>query len=463
MSLWKIAWRSIQQRSLSSSLTALSMGMGVALVVTVLVIYGVLDQSFRRGAQGYDLIVGGKGFPLQLVLNTVFHLQKPLPNIPYDYYKEFSEGRFSLAVKSAIPVCMGHDYKGCPAIATTPEYFNELTYMDGKHYEFSEGANYGFEDFYDAVVGWTAAKKTGLKIGDEFSPMATFGGERDDDGHGHHKFKVVGILKHSGTPNDRAIFINIEGFWRSPAHNVAPSTNEEMFAKRKDDSTDKKTEGKKNDENTDAKKEVAAEKHDEHADHDHEGEPHREISAILVCTKLGDAKDQMQRLAIGLPEIINKEPTAQAVAPARVIAELFEGILGNVQLLLLILAVSVVVVAGIGIMVSIYNSMSDRRHEIAVMRALGARKETIMTIILVESILLSLGGGAMGIVFGHGLIACLSPTIADQLNVIVSPLDFQPIELALVPGLLVLATLVGYLPATYAYKTDVAKSLTAGT
>ena len=60
MSLWKIAWRSIRQRTLASGLTAFSMGMGVALVVTVLVIYSVINQLFRRGAQGYDLIVGAK-------------------------------------------------------------------------------------------------------------------------------------------------------------------------------------------------------------------------------------------------------------------------------------------------------------------------------------------------------------------------------------------------------------------
>jgi len=74
MSLWKIAWRSIQQRSLASALTAFAMGLGVALVVAVLVIHAVIDQSFKRGAQGYDLIVGAKGESIQLVLNTVFHL-----------------------------------------------------------------------------------------------------------------------------------------------------------------------------------------------------------------------------------------------------------------------------------------------------------------------------------------------------------------------------------------------------
>ena len=62
---------------------------------------------------------------------------------------------------------------------------------------------------------------------------------------------------------------------------------------------------------------------------------------------------------------------------------------------------------------------------------------------------------------GHGLVAVLGPTIAEQTGVAVSALQFQLNELVLIPGLLILASLVGYLPAASAYRTDVAKSLTA--
>jgi putative ABC transport system permease protein len=445
MSLWKIAWRSIQQRGLASLLTALSMGLGVALVVAVLVIHAVVDQSFRRGAQGYDMIVGAKGDRLQLVLSTVFHLGQPLANIPYSYYKEFVDGRFAKAVEVAVPICAGHDYRGCQVVATTPEMFDEFTYLDDRPYEFAAGKNFKAENYYEAVVGSTAARLTGLKMGDQFRPVATVGGEKPGE-EGHSAFTVVGVLAPTGTPNDRAIFVNIEGFWRCPAHTQGSSFGQRVLQVNTDDPKSK-PEAKET-----AKEE--SEHHDEHAGHHHGDE--KQVTAILVATDMKNLE-----VAMSLPDVINKESAAQAVMPAKEITRLFDGIVGNIQLLLLILAVLVVVVAGIGMLVSIYNSMSDRRREIAIMRALGANRFTVMSVILLESIMLALGGGAMGEFLGHGLIGTLSSTIAEQTGVIVMPWQFRLVELILIPGLIVLATLSGYVPALVAYRTDVAKSLTA--
>lgn len=477
MSLWKVAWRSMQQRALASGLTAFSMGLGVALIVAVLVIYNVLDQSFQRGAQGYDLIVGAKGAQLPLVLSTVFHLDlnEPLKPIPYSYYEEFTQGRFVPAVDVAIPVCMGHDYKGYPVVATTPEMFDSLRYLGDRKYEFSAGANFESENYFDAVVGATAARQTGLKVGDKFRPVAA-----GPSGGGHHDdvdFTVTGILAPTGTPNDRAIFTNIEGFFRCPAHQQSASAMQNLLsgpksappgdakpadAKPGDAKPDDHHEAEKKDaaapaDKQHADKEHAGHDHDEDADHDHEHPIHREVSAILVCTN----HDRM-KLAMLLPDEINREPTAQAVAPARVIRQFFDNIIGNVEMVLLALAVLVVIVAGVGILVSIYNSMNDRRHEIAIMRALGASRGIVMIVILMESILLSLCGGAFGLLLGHGVIAALGPMIAEQTRVAISAFSFQLSELILVPGLIALAAVVGYLPAIAAYRTDVAKSLNAG-
>ena len=158
---------------------------------------------------------------------------------------------------------------------------------------------------------------------------------------------------------------------------------------------------------------------------------------------------------------INKgaDHIAQAVAPIREVTRLMDGIVGPIRLILLVLTILIVIVASISILVSIYNSMSERSHDIAVMRALGASRGAVMAIVLVESILLALGGGLLGVLLAHGMIGLASPYVEARTGVTLGLFQFDPQELILIPALMVLAAIVGFLPAVSAYRTDVAKAL----
>ena len=147
--------------------------------------------------------------------------------------------------------------------------------------------------------------------------------------------------------------------------------------------------------------------------------------------------------------------------PIRVIYEFLSTFLQPLQLVLLVLTILIVIVSAISILVSIYNSMSERRHEIAVMRALGAGRATVMRIMLLESILLALGGGLIGWLVGHLILGGITPWLTQWTGVTFTPFHFTGAELLLIPGIIALASLVGFLPAWSAYRTDVAKALTA--
>jgi putative ABC transport system permease protein len=249
-------------------------------------------------------------------------------------------------------------------------------------------------------------------------------------------------LKPTGTANDRAVFINMEGFYLLEGHASEPKHEDAAAA----------------DAATTAPGELAAEVEHQHA---HTVAPlpieKREVTSILVLCKVVQGP-------LILDAFINKgnDPVAQSVAPAREIEMLKDRIVGPTRVVLLVLAVMIVIVAGISILVSIYNSMSERSHDIAVMRALGASRGAVMGIILVESILLALGGGLIGILVGHGLIGAVSPYVVERTGVALGWFHFHWQELVLIPALVVLASLVGYLPALAAYRTDVAKALAAG-
>jgi len=434
MSLWKIALRSIQQRALASTLTGLSMALGVALVVAVLVLYGAISRSFVQGAEGFDMIVGAKGSRLQLVLNTVFHLSSPVENIPWSYYEEFQPGgKFGKQVQVAVPLCLGDNYHDFRVVGTTPKLF-EVEYAPARKYAFAAGRNFEHEHYFEAVIGSVAAHSTGLRVGSEFAPSH---GVEGDAGHKHDPFQVVGVLAPTGTPNDRAVFVNMEGFYLLEGHAKA----EEAGSK------------------TAAVKGAPADGKDHDHEHAHEHrEPlpksQREVTAVLVRSTNALWNPYLFKA-------INKGQYAQAVSPAVEVHYLFQGIVGNLETLLLVLAVLIVFVAGIGVMVSIYNSMSERRREIAVMRALGANRQTVLAIVLLESILLAAGGGLIGMVLGHAMLGVLGPWVSANTGVSLGFFQFAGDELVLIPGLVVLATLAGLLPAVSAYRTDVAKALAA--
>lgn len=503
MSLWKIAWRSITQRGLSSTLTGLSMALGVALVIVVLVVYGVINDYFMQGAQGFHLIVGAKGSKQQLVFNTIYHLDQPIENIPYSYYKEFVDGKFSSATRVAVPFCLGDSYvaggRTFRVVGTTPAMFDQIEYgrhPDGtpKHYAFQPGGrNFESEHFFEAVIGSVVARETGLKVNDTFRPSHGIV-EPGDEAHTHDEFTIVGVLEPTGTPNDRAMFVNIEGFYLLEDH-AKPAPAEETKsdlhdhdgaqppAAHEDDHGDHAahaadagadpaaTDHAGGPHGHDDGEQEASEHHDDAAaqhdhnhqhehghdhDHDHAIEPlpeaQREVTAVLVLL-VNDLFSESVYTAV------NEGNVAQAVFPAREIAKFFATFLGPVRTILLALTVLIIIVAGIGILVSIYNSMSERRREIAIMRALGASRHAVMLVILLESILLAAAGGIAGCFVGHGILGLISPSIVARTGVSIGFLHYDVQEVLLIPALIVLAAVVGFLPALSAYRTDVAESL----
>ena len=504
MNLLTIAVRSIKQRFLSSTLTMISMALGVGLVVAVLAIFGIVQKSFNANATlGYNMVIGAKGGKLQLVLNSVYYLSEPIENIPYDYYLEFQnqevrekqysgsysykavqhqqaarvtllasgfgmtspaaivtalaadaiveqhhehlypwkrEGKYSAFTDFAIPLCLG-DYVGpYRVVGTTPDMFSLLKYGPKGDQDYAldgNGRNFDYfteeNGFFEALVGSVVADDRGLKVGDTINPSH---GSAEGDAHAT-KFVVVGILESTGTPNDRAVFINMEGFYRMSDHAKPLENEDDVFGTNQ---IAHKI--------TDADYILPVEK--------------REITAMLV---------RMDPLySIGIENQVNEGNVAQAVFPITEIRRLLDYFVSPVQTLLLVLTVLICFMSGVSILVSIYNSMSDRRSEIAVLRALGARRGTVYNIVLLESMVLSLVGGLMGIIGGHGLIAAFSGVIENQTGVqigffeLAPPLPFPVLnsissEFLVIPCLVLLAIIVGFIPATSAYKTDVSKSL----
>ena len=441
MSLLGIAWRSIKQRLFTSGLTALSLALGVALVVATLVIGGLVRDAFASGqGLGYNLIVGAKGSPLQLVLNSVYLVSKPIENISWSFYQEFlpaearpdgAAGRYAGSVAKAVPICMGDYYKSFRVVGTNAAYFDTLTVGDGRAFAFAGGRNFRDDEFFGGVLGSTVATKLGLAVGDRFSP--THGA---DDGLVHDPFTVTGILARTDTPVDRGVYVNMEGFYLQEGH--AKPVPEGEAAER-----------------------AGAEA----APPAQPGNPaplpfaQREVTAILVETASPGGMPP-ELLAMGLKTAINEGRDGQAAEPVREIRTLLDLFVRPLELLLLLVTTLVVIVSAIGILVSMVGSALERSRDVAVMRALGARRSHVLTAVLLEAIILAVGGGLAGWLLGHGIVAAIGPLITTNAGVSAGFFSSAPLgEALLVPFLVVLAILSALLPALAAYRTDVAKWL----
>jgi putative ABC transport system permease protein len=457
MSLFGIAWRTIRQRLLTSGLTALSLALGVALVVATLVIGDLVSQAFSSGSGlGYNMIVGAKGSPLQLVLNSVYLVSKPIENVPWAFYEDFlpagaradgTAGTFAGSVRTAVPICMGDYFKGFRVVGTNAAYFDRLSYGGGvalglppwlarllgkpttmsapRPFAFAAGRNFRDDEFFGGVLGSEVAAKLGLAVGDTFSP--THGA---DDGLVHDPFTVTGVLARTDTPVDRGVYVNMEGFYLQEGHA-------------------KPVEG------------VAARPPETPAGAGPAPLPReqREVTAVLVET-ISQPGLPAELAAMALRTRINEGRDGQAAEPIREISVLLGLFVRPLELLLLLLTTLVVIVSAIGILVSMVGSSLERSRDVAVMRALGARRSQVLATVLIEAVILALGGGLVGWVLGHGIVAAIGPMITTNAGVSATFFSAAPTaELLLVPFLIVLAILAALLPALAAYRTDVAKWL----
>ncbi len=443
MNLASIAWKSVRQRTLSSALTSLSVALGVMLMVTVLVIFSVLDSTFSTRTIGYDLIMGPKGSPLQLVLSTVYHVNPPIENLPYRFYKEIQKDP---RVEEAIPIAIGDttELGQFPIVGTIPRYF-EIDYAPKRQFLIRGNS---LRKPFDALIGSRVAKVNGWDIGSTFKLV--HGG---NEGHVHDElFTVVGVLAPTGTPNDKSVFVHLDGFYQIQGHD---KPFDEAIRRERDFFGEPPL----------SEEELATQvaklkKKFDHAGHNHAPgfieevpELQKDVTSILLLMKSPSAA------ILFAGEWKKSFRPAMAVNPIFPMQQLMVDVLGGVRIMLIFLTSLIVLVSGIGIFVSIYNSMSARKREIGILRALGARRQTVFSIVLAESLLLCGGGGVIGLLLGHGLVFLTAPLVEARSGIIMNPWAFEPMEAALLPGLLVLATLAGFLPGVLAYRTDVADAL----
>lgn len=413
-SLALIVARSLRTHALSTALTILSAGLASGLVMSVFNVSKQTTNSFTGGEIGYDAVLGAKGSQLQLVLNTVFHLEASPGNIPWAMYQEWKE---KPGVRYAIPYAVGDNYYGYRVVGTTEEIFDVFEYQEGKRFEFAEGRKFS-EVSRGAVLGATVAETRDLSVGDRFQVSH---GLNYMAGKEHPEiYTVTGILEPTSTPADQVVWIPVEGIFRMSGHLLADGTEATELG--------------------------GAPIPDEQ----------KSVSAVMI--KFTSPSMGMVRYAAEI-SAINKGTAATMAYPIAQVMLGFLSKMGWITKVLVYIAYLVVGVASFGLLASIYNTMNERRREFAVLRALGARKRTVFTAIVAEAATIAFLGSLLGYVLYGGVMVVTAYFVKSQTGVVLDTLAYHPALFWAPVAMVVLGAAAGIVPAMKAYSTDVARTL----
>ena len=421
MRLEKLAFRNLISKPLSLILNLLLLVFSVFLVTFFLQLRTQMNGKIKKNIAPFDLIVGAKGSPLQLVLSSVLHLDAPTGNISFREAKKISEHPF---VKVAIPVLYGDNYKGYRLLGT------EISYVESYDAKLLKGRF--FKEAFEVVVGARVAKELGLDLGSSF--VSSHGlVDSEHDLHRDHPFTVVGILESSETVLDQLLITNKQSVWEAHTH------KEEQEVLLDFNASTQKTE-------KDHDLEIV-ENHDDHSVQDD-----AEITSLLIKFKnpLG---------LVQLPRLINENTNMQAALP-RYEVQRIERFFGVTFSTVNTIAIVILFISGLSIFISLAVAIRERKHELALLRTFGIGSIKLFYLVLCEGIILSFVGSCIGWLVGR--IGLLITGRYIQLNFGYS-LGFvgpQRIELFFFGVILFLTILAAILSSISIFKMNISQTLT---
>ena len=417
MVLLSLAYQSLLNRKLTTIVTLLSIGLSVSLWVGIEHIRGGARESFSNTISQTDLIVGARGGPIQLLLYTVFHIGTPTANVTYESYEKLKNHK---AVLWTIPISLGDSHRGYRVVGTNEDFYRHYRYRQDQRLEFARGR--APTGIFDVALGSDVAEALHYDLGARIVVTHGITHSTGIMDHDDRPFTVVGILQPTRTPIDRSVYVTLEGIeamhmdWKDGAPPVKGQETPAVKIKKED---------------------IRIE----------------QITAFFLRTK-----SRVQTLALQR-EITNfaEEPLI-AVVPGVALSELWNGISYGEQVLKVV-AVFVVIVGLLGMLMSLYTSLNERRREIAILRALGVGPVKVISLLVFESALLTLIGALLGVGVVYASVILLQPIIEQQFGLHIPLRPFTRVEYVYLIAVIVGGLLIGLIPAWKAYRNSLSDGL----
>ena len=411
--IFRLALASLAARALTVAMTIIAISLSVALFLGVEKVRTGAKASFADTISGTDLIVGARSGSVQLLLYSVFRIGNATNNLTWKSYQDIAA---RTEVDWIVPISLGDSHRQFRVMGTTPAFFDHYKYRSGKSLAMRDGAI--ISDLFDAVIGADVATTLGYNIGD---PIVVAHGLASFIKHEDQPFRVSGILEKTGTPVDRTVIVSVQAIeaihvdWQTGAQRPGNSTPADAIRQM-------------------------------------ELEP-QAITAALVGVK--------SRLKVfGLQRSINEytqEPLL-AILPGVALQELWQ-IVGIAETALIGVSIMVVVTALIGMMATIFSSLNERRREMAIFRAMGARPRVVLGLLVLEAVLMAALGAILGLALLYLGLFVGQPLIDSAFGLWL-PIEAPTLrELWAMFSVVVSGAIVSMVPALRAYRMSLADGM----
>ena len=409
----RLALGSLLARSTTVGMTILAIGLSVALFLGVEKVRTGAKASFADTISGTDLILGARSGSVQLLLYSVFRIGNATNNVTWASYRHMAERD---EVDWIVPISLGDSHRQFRVMGTSKAFFLHYRYRRDRALEVQQGVV--MSDLFDAVIGSDVASALGYAAGD---PIIVAHGLASFAMHDDQPFRVAGILAKTGTPVDRTVIVSMEAIeaihvdWSSGAR--IPGRNTPVDEIRQMDLTP------------------------------------NAITAALIGVKSPLQTFALQRAINEYPE----EPL-MAILPGVALQELWQ-IVGIAETALLGVSAMVVVTALIGMMATMFSSLNERRREMAIFRAMGARPSTILGLLLLEAVLMAAIGAALGLGLLYAGLVIAQPIVDQEFGLWLPIKAPDLLEIRVLAGVVAAGAIVSLVPAIRAYRLSLADGM----
>ncbi|NLS12426.1 ABC transporter permease [Vibrio sp. SM6] len=407
ISLRKLTWRSLANRRASVWLCIATVAISVMLLLAVERIRTQTKTSFTQAVSGTDLIVGARSGQLNLLLYSVFRLGDATNNLDWQSYKMLQNHP---SVAWTIPISLGDSHRGYRVVGTSQSYFDHFRYGAKQSLRFAQGS--GIDGLFDTVIGAEVAKKLGYQIGDRIV-VAHGLADVSFSRHDTLPFVISGILAPTGTPVDHSVHVSLEAIeaihvgWESGAK-LGPTPSADALKAQ-------------------------------------QFEP-KSITAVLVGLKSRLHAFRLQR------EINQYAPEAlSAIMPGIALQQLWQ-MLALAETALLAVSMLVVVAGLLGMLATLLSGLRERRREMAILRAMGARPYHLVGLLVGEASLLTFAGCAFGTIGFYAAMSLAQWPIEQLIGVRLTLSLPSMMEWTILLLVFTLGTLIGLIPALSAYR-----------